>query len=212
MEEIDTPVFELKESLMGKYGEDTKLIYDLEDQGGEMLALRYDLTVPFARYLGMHNIKQMKRFQIGKVYRRDQPQMTKGRFREFYQMDCDIAGQYDAFMLADAEVVKMVDQILTLTLSDKFIIKLNSRKLLDAMVQLSGASLQKFATICSSIDKLDKESWQSVKEELIQKGLTREVCDRLNYYLSFKGDFKTVLDQLEKEKVFDFSDQGRQGI
>lgn len=70
---LDTPVFELKEILAGKYGEDSKLIYDLADQGGEICALRYDLTVPFARFLAMNNIKQIKRYQIAKVYRRDQP-------------------------------------------------------------------------------------------------------------------------------------------
>jgi len=82
---IDTPVFELKDVLTGKYGEDSKLIYDLADQGGEITALRYDLTVPFARYIASTKTKQMKRYQIGKVYRRDQPHMTKGRYREFYQ-------------------------------------------------------------------------------------------------------------------------------
>jgi histidyl-tRNA synthetase len=82
--EIDTPVFELKETLMGKYGEESKLIYDLEDQGGELLSLRYDLTVPFARYVALNNLPSIKRFHIAKVYRRDQPQMNKGRFREFY--------------------------------------------------------------------------------------------------------------------------------
>ncbi|VDO87033.1 unnamed protein product [Schistosoma curassoni] len=82
---IDTPVFELKEVLAGKYGEESKLIYDLQDQGGEALSLRYDLTVPFARYVAMHKIKSIKRYQIGKVYRRDQPAMSRGRYREFYQ-------------------------------------------------------------------------------------------------------------------------------
>lgn len=84
-ETIDTPVFELKEVLTGKYGEDSKLIYDLKDQGGEILSLRYDLTVPFARYLAMSKISSIKRYQIAKVYRRDNPAMTKGRYREFYQ-------------------------------------------------------------------------------------------------------------------------------
>jgi histidyl-tRNA synthetase len=69
--EIDTPVFELKETLTGKYGEDSKLIYDLEDQGGELLALRYDLTVPFARYMAEHNLPGLRRYHIAKVYRRD---------------------------------------------------------------------------------------------------------------------------------------------
>lgn len=82
---IDTPVCELKETLTGKYGEDAKLIYDLADQGGELLALRYDLTVPFARYLAQNKINSMKRYQIAKVYRRDNPSITKGRYREFYQ-------------------------------------------------------------------------------------------------------------------------------
>lgn len=84
-ETLDTPVFELKEVLTGKYGEDSKLIYDLADQGGELLSLRYDLTVPFARYLAMNKVGSIKRYQIGKVYRRDNPAMTKGRFREFFQ-------------------------------------------------------------------------------------------------------------------------------
>jgi len=69
--EIDTPVFELRETLTGKYGEDSKLIYDLQDQGGELLSLRYDLTVPFARFVAEHNIEKIKRFHIAKVYRRD---------------------------------------------------------------------------------------------------------------------------------------------
>lgn len=71
--------------LTGKYGEDSKLIYDLKDQGGEILALRYDLTVPFARYLAMSKISSIKRYHIAKVYRRDNPATTKGRYREFYQ-------------------------------------------------------------------------------------------------------------------------------
>ena len=75
--EIDTPVFELKEVLTGKYGEDSKLIYDLADQGGELLSLRYDLTVPFARFLAMNSVGNIKRFHIAKVYRRDNPQLAK---------------------------------------------------------------------------------------------------------------------------------------
>lgn len=84
---IDTPVFELKDILAGKYGEDSKLIYDLQDQGGELCSLRYDLTVPFARFLAMNQstYPSIKRYHIGKVYRRDQPAMSKGRMREFYQ-------------------------------------------------------------------------------------------------------------------------------
>src|SRR3954470_18198062 len=100
---IHTPVFELKEIVAGKYGEDSKLIYDLKDQGGEICALRYDLTVPFARWLAMSGTRQIKRFQIGKVYRRDQPAIDRGRMREFYQCDFDFAGALD-LMVPDAEV------------------------------------------------------------------------------------------------------------
>ena len=83
---IDTPVFELMPILQGKYGEDSKLIFELKDQGGELTALRYDLTVPFARFLAQHpEYTSLKRYQIAKVYRRDQPAMNKGRMREFYQ-------------------------------------------------------------------------------------------------------------------------------
>lgn len=88
-ETIDTPVFELKEVLTGKYGEDSKLIYDLKDQGGEILSLRYDLTVPLARYLAMSKISSIKRYHIAKVYRRDNPSIARGRYREFYQCVSD---------------------------------------------------------------------------------------------------------------------------
>lgn len=79
--------------MIGKYGEDSKLIYDLADQGGELLSLRYDLTVPFARFLAMNSVGNIKRYHIAKVYRRDQPQLARGRYREFYQCDFDIAGK-----------------------------------------------------------------------------------------------------------------------
>lgn len=91
---IDTPVFELTEVLTGKYGEDSKLVYDLADQGGEQLSLRYDLTVPLARYLAMNKITNFKRYQIGKVYRRDTPRIAQGRYREFYQCVCEIHGKF----------------------------------------------------------------------------------------------------------------------
>ncbi|GAA0168694.1 aminoacyl-tRNA synthetase [Lithospermum erythrorhizon] len=106
---LDTPVFELRETLMGKYGEDSKLIYDLADQGGELCSLRYDLTVPFARYVAMNGLTSMKRYQIAKVYRRDNP--SKGRYREFYQCDFDIAGQFEK-MGPDFEVVKILTELL----------------------------------------------------------------------------------------------------
>ncbi|XP_062073166.1 histidine--tRNA ligase, cytoplasmic isoform X2 [Humulus lupulus] len=106
---LDTPVFELRETLMGKYGEDSKLIFDLADQGGELCSLRYDLTVPFARFVAMNGITSFKRYQIAKVYRRDNP--SKGRYREFYQCDFDIAGQYER-MGPDFEIIKILTELL----------------------------------------------------------------------------------------------------
>jgi histidyl-tRNA synthetase len=139
---IETPVFELKETLTGKYGEDTKLIYDLADQGGELLALRYDLTVPFARFVATSNCGNIKRYHIARVYRRDQPQPERGRWREFYQCDFDIAGAYvaslpalyycDNFvrygpMIADAEAVSVMVEILRELPIGKFVVKLSHR-------------------------------------------------------------------------------------
>uniref|UniRef100_A0A671MXL6 histidine--tRNA ligase n=1 Tax=Sinocyclocheilus anshuiensis TaxID=1608454 RepID=A0A671MXL6_9TELE len=186
-ETIDTPVFELKETLTGKYGEDSKLIYDLKDQGGELLSLRYDLTVPFARYLAMNKITNIKRYHIAKVYRRDNPAMTRGRYREFYQCDFDIAGQYDA-MIPDAECLKIVYEILNeLDLGD-FHIKVNDRRILDGMFAVCGVPDEKFRTICSTVDKLDKMAWEDVKKEMVnEKGLSEDVADRIGEYVSMQG-------------------------
>ncbi|GLI60938.1 hypothetical protein VaNZ11_003175, partial [Volvox africanus] len=185
---IDTPVFELRETLMGKYGEDSKLIYDLADQGGEILSLRYDLTVPFARFVAVHSIGNIKRYHIGKVYRRDQPQMTRGRFREFFQCDFDIAGSY-APMVADAEVVKVLTEILTDLQLGRFEVKINHRGLLDAMLAIAGVPAQKFRPICSAIDKLDKEPWDIVRQEMVvEKGLPEEVADVIGQFVVLRGE------------------------
>lgn len=113
-EEIDPPIFELRDTLTGKYGDEgTQLIYDLADQGGEALSLRYDLTVSFAQFLAMHNIGTIKRFHIGKVYRRDQPVLSKGRYREFYQCDFDITISNFAPMVPDSDCVSIMIEILS---------------------------------------------------------------------------------------------------
>ncbi|BHF65363.1 hypothetical protein SprV_0200837300 [Sparganum proliferum] len=192
---IETPVFELKEVLTGKYGEESKLIYNLEDQGGELLSLRYDLTVPFARYVAMNKIKSIKRFQIGKVYRRDQPAMNRGRFREFYQCDFDIAGDY-GLMLADSECLRIIYEVLTeLELGD-FVIKVNHRRLLDGLFTACGVPAEKFTAACSSVDKLDKLPWEEVKKELInEKGLPESVVELIGEYTQISGGMD-VLDRL----------------
>uniref|UniRef100_A0AAF6Z639 Histidine--tRNA ligase, cytoplasmic n=1 Tax=Bos taurus TaxID=9913 RepID=A0AAF6Z639_BOVIN len=164
-EVIDTPVFELKETLTGKYGEDSKLIYDLKDQGGELLSLRYDLTVPFARYLAMNKLTNIKRYHIAKVYRRDNPAMTRGRYREFYQC-------------------------------------VNDRRILDGMFAICGVPDSKFRTICSSVDKLDKVSWEEVKNEMVgEKGLAPEVADRIGDYVQQHGGVSLVEQLLQDPKL-----------
>ncbi|XP_058827792.1 histidine--tRNA ligase isoform X2 [Topomyia yanbarensis] len=200
-ETIDTPVFELKEVLTGKYGEDSKLIYDLKDQGGEILALRYDLTVPFARFVGMGNVFNIRRYHIAKVYRRDNPAMTKGRYREFYQCDFDIAGTYDP-MLPDAECVKVVVEILSDLDIGEFVVKLNHRKLLDGMFEACGVPADKFRTICSSVDKLDKTPWDEVRKEMIdEKGLEASIADRIGEYVRMSGGVELVDKLAEDENL-----------
>uniref|UniRef100_A0AAQ4RY29 histidine--tRNA ligase n=1 Tax=Gasterosteus aculeatus aculeatus TaxID=481459 RepID=A0AAQ4RY29_GASAC len=200
-ETIDTPVFELKETLTGKYGEDSKLIYDLKDQGGELLSLRYDLTVPFARYLAMNKITNIKRYHIAKVYRRDNPAMTRGRYREFYQCDFDIAGQYDA-MIPDAECLKIVHDILSeLDLGD-FRIKVNDRRILDGMFAVCGVPDDKFRTICSTVDKLDKMPWEDVRKEMVtEKGLSEEAADQIGEYVSLQGGMELAERLLQDQKM-----------
>ena len=210
--EIDTPVFELKETLMGKYGEQSKLIYDLNDQGGELLSLRYDLTVPFARYMAVHNMTSLKRFHIGKVYRRDNPQMSKGRFREFYQCDFDIAGSNYGIMIPDAEVLKVVVEILTQLPIGEFDIKINHRKLLDSMIQICGIPKDKFKSVCSSVDKLDKEDWKVVKEELIQKEITEEQAEKLWSFAQMKDKPSILLEKLKANKEFQENEDAKQTL
>ncbi|XP_054942775.1 histidine--tRNA ligase, cytoplasmic isoform X4 [Physeter macrocephalus] len=200
-EVIDTPVFELKETLTGKYGEDSKLIYDLKDQGGELLSLRYDLTVPFARYLAMNKLTNIKRYHIAKVYRRDNPAMTRGRYREFYQCDFDIAGQFDP-MIPDAECLKIMCEILSSLQIGDFLVKVNDRRILDGTFAVCGVPDSKFRTICSSVDKLDKVSWEEVKSEMVgEKGLAPEVADRIGDYVQQHGGVSLVEQLLQDPKL-----------
>ncbi|XP_076303505.1 histidine--tRNA ligase isoform X2 [Lasioglossum baleicum] len=193
-ETIDTPVFELKEVLTGKYGEDSKLIYDLKDQGGEILALRYDLTVPFARYLAMGKISSIKRYHIAKVYRRDNPATTKGRYREFYQCDFDIAGQYDP-MIPDAECIRIISEALHLLDLGPYTIKANHRSLLDGIFAACGVPKDKFRGVCSSIDKLDKSPWSEVRKEIVEeKGLNESMADKIGTYVSRSGGVELIAE------------------
>ncbi|KAJ2483104.1 Cytoplasmic and mitochondrial histidine tRNA synthetase [Coemansia sp. RSA 2131] len=208
---IDTPVFELKEILMGKYGEDSKLIYDLADQGGELCSLRYDLTVPFARYVAMNGVSNIKRYHIAKVYRRDQPAMTKGRMREFFQCDYDIAGAYDV-MVADAECVRVAVEVLSKVDVGAFVIKINHRMLLDAVFETAGVEEEKVRAISSAVDKLDKQPWADVRHEMTEeKGLDGAVADRIGEFVQLRGGAE-LLDQLQSMPDLMRSEKAQQGV
>ncbi|KAK5141062.1 hypothetical protein BJ546DRAFT_1062319 [Cryomyces antarcticus] len=210
---IDTPVFELKEILSGKYGEDSKLIYDLADQGGELCSLRYDLTVPFARWLAMNaSIQSIKRYHIAKVYRRDAPAMSKGRMREFYQCDFDIAGTYDP-MLPDAEILRITCEIFEgLGWDGKYTIKLNHRKILDGVFEVCGVPKDKLRTISSAVDKLDKAPWDEVRREMTEeKGLDPDVADKIGGYVVRKGG-RELLETLKDDEAFAANASAKQGL
>ncbi|KAM7141104.1 histidine--tRNA ligase, mitochondrial isoform 2-T2 [Molossus nigricans] len=208
---LDTPAFELKEMLTEKYGEDSGLIYDLKDQGGELLSLRYDLTVPFARYMAMNKLKKMKRYHVGKVWRRESPTIVQGRYREFCQCDFDIAGEFDP-MIPDAECLKIICEILSgLQLGD-FLIKVNDRRILDGMFAICGVPESKFHTVCSSIDKLDKISWKDVRHEMVaKKGVAPEVADRIGDYVQCHGGL-SLLEQMFQDPRLTQSKQALEGL
>ncbi|KAJ2996710.1 Cytoplasmic and mitochondrial histidine tRNA synthetase [Globomyces sp. JEL0801] len=209
---IDTPVFELKDILTGKYGEDSKLIYDLKDQGGEICSLRYDLTVPFSRFLAMNkDYQNIKRYHIAKVYRRDNPSINQGRLREFYQCDFDIAGNYDT-MVPDAEVISVMVEILNKFPLGDFTVKVNHRRVLDGMFAVCGVPEDKIRSISSAVDKLDKMSWEDVKKEMtVDKGLDPEVADRIGEYVKLKGSIE-LCDALLKDEVLCANVDAKTGV
>jgi histidyl-tRNA synthetase len=138
--------------------------------------------------------------------------MNKGRFREFYQCDFDIAGQY-GLMIPDAEVMKVLIEILTQLNIGNFVVKINHRKFLDAMVEISGCEKRKFKAICSSVDKLDKEPWEKVREELItMKGLTPEMCNNLEKFVKLVGKPRELLQKLKDEGIFKGHKEGEETI
>ncbi|KAJ6171197.1 Histidine--tRNA ligase [Penicillium chermesinum] len=209
---LDTPVFELREILAGKYGEDSKLIYDLQDQGGELCSLRYDLTVPFARWLAMNSdIRSIKRYHLAKVYRRDQPAVSKGRMREFYQCDFDIAGAFDP-MVPDAEVLRIVSEVFEeLGWNGKYTIKLNHRKILDGMFAVCGVPENLVRPISSAVDKLDKMPWADVRKEMVEKGLDGAVADKIETYVMNKGS-RELVDKLLADEALTANASAKAGL
>ena len=236
-QQIETPAMENLSTLTGKYGDEgDQLLFKILNSGdflkevasadlalgaGALLpkvsekGLRYDLTVPFARYVAMNRNElsfPFKRYQIQPVWRADRPQ--RGRYREFYQCDADVVGTDS--LLCEAEIILMIRQVFSkLGLTD-YSIKINNRKILTGIAEAIGAE-GKEGPLCVAIDKLDKIGWEKVQEELLQRGfeasslallaplvgLTSEVKERAALLTEFLKDSPTGLQGVQElEEVF----------
>ncbi|OQB59444.1 MAG: Histidine--tRNA ligase [Bacteroidetes bacterium ADurb.Bin141] len=210
--QIETPAMENLSTLEGKYGEEgDKLLYRILNSGevvpdakskGDSLkisdlaekGLRYDLTVPFARYVVMHQNEisfPFKRYQMQPVWRADRPQ--KGRYREFYQCDADIIGSTS--LISEAEFLLIIQEVFS-SLQIGVAIKINNRKILAGIAEVIGHS-DKLIDITVAIDKLDKIGEQKVKEELLAKGLSSEVIEKIQSLFEMRGDFESKLNFLK---------------
>ena len=215
--QIETPAMENLSTLMGKYGEEgDKLLFKILNSGhflGDMSAediaegnsaktankisekgLRYDLTVPFARYVVMHRNDitfPFKRYQIQPVWRADRPQ--KGRYREFFQCDADIVGSDS--LLNEVELIQIIDKVFS-RFGISVSIKLNNRKILSGIAEIIGEA-DKITDITVAIDKLDKIGTEKVNEELLSKGISREAIEKLQPILLLNGTTREKLTQLK---------------
>ena len=209
-EPLQTPALELSEVLTGKYGPDAeKLIYQAGHVGGkEDISLRYDLSVPLCRVIAMHPQlpKPFKRYQIDPVWRAERPQ--KGRYRQFFQCDADTVGTES--MLADAENVNLIYQVLTRLGFEQFEVNINDRKLITGIGQFAGVPTEQLGGLYRSIDKLDKIGVSGVRDELAENQIPEPVIEKLLALLQIEGDTATVLNALN-EQLGD-SDIAREGI
>lgn len=229
-QQIETPAMENLSTLMGKYGEEgDKLLFKVLNSGNFMAGvgaedlaegqtnrlaarlcekgLRYDLTVPFARYVVQHRDEltlPFRRYQIQPVWRADRPQ--KGRYREFYQCDADVVGS-DSLM-NEVELLQMIDEVFR-RLHIRIAIKLNNRKVLAGIAELIGAP-EKIIDITVAIDKIDKIGIEAVNAELIERGLTEDAVAKLRPILSIEGTVEDRLIQLEK--ILASSEVGSKGV
>lgn len=229
-QQIETPAMENLSTLMGKYGEEgDKLLFKMLNSGdylknapAEMLeqhdyihlipkisekGLRYDLTVPFARYVVMHRNDiqfPFKRYQIQPVWRADRPQ--KGRYREFYQCDADVVGS-DSLM-NEIELVGMIDEVFK-RFGINVIIKINNRKVLSGIAEVIGAP-DKIVDITVAIDKIDKIGLENVNAELLEKGLSQAAVDALQPLLTLSGSNEEKLVTLST--LLASSEVGMKGV
>ncbi len=195
---LDTPLLESSEILLAKGGGETeKQIYRFQ-KGDSDLALRFDLTVPLAKYVAMHAGElafPFRRYQIGKVYRGERAQ--RGRFREFYQADIDIIGDGKLDILNEAEIPSIIYTIFKRFGLNRFVIRVNNRKLLNGFYALLGLS-ERSGDIMRTVDKLDKIGAQKVRDLLVEEGI--ENTDEILRFMQIKGTNAEVLAQLEQWK------------
>lgn len=228
---IETPSFENTETLMGKYGEEgDRLIFKILNSGDflkdipeETLleknsqkltsqisekALRYDLTVPFARYVVQHQNEitfPFKRFQIQPVWRADRPQ--KGRFREFYQCDADVIGSNSLWQ--EIELIQLYDNVFTSLKIKGVKIKINHRKILSGFAEIIGQS-DKLIDFTVALDKLDKIGKEKVEQEMLSKGISQTAIDKIQPIFSLNGSFLEKIDILKN--LLTSSEIGLQGL
>ena len=223
---IETPAMENLSTLLGKYGEEgDKLLFKILNSGNFMdgvevtddykkmslafceRGLRYDLTVPFARFVVQHRNDitfPFKRYQIQPVWRADRPQ--KGRYREFYQCDADIIGSNS--LLNEWELVQMIDEVFC-RLDIDVTLKINNRKILAGIAEMIGTP-DKLVDITVAIDKLDKIGLDNVNNELLERGLTQENISALQPIFELSGTVEDKLNQLEA--LFTNNEIGQKGI
>ena len=221
---LETPAMENLSTLLGKYGDEgDKLLFKILNSGEYAAGLsddevrqaskicekglRYDLTVPFARYVVQHQGEltfPFKRYQIQPVWRADRPQ--KGRYREFYQCDVDVIGTRS--LLCEVELVEIVERVFK-ALGIRVALKMNNRKILFGIAEAIGHA-DKMMDITVAIDKLEKIGLENVKAELLERGLSQEAVDRLQPILELSGDNHQKLDQLRS--VLASSETGLKGI
>ena len=229
-QQIETPAMESLQTLMGKYGEEgDKLLFkvlnsgdflnkvsdeELQERNALHLAarlcekgLRYDLTVPFARYVVMHRDElqlPFKRYQIQPVWRADRPQ--KGRYREFYQCDADVVGSDS--LLNEVELMQIIDTVFT-RFGVRVQIKINNRKILTGIAEVIGEA-EKIVDITVAIDKLDKIGLDAVNAELAADGISQEAIDKLQPIISLSGTNDEKLDTIAT--VLASSEIGMKGV
>lgn len=209
---LDTPILEYSEILLAKAGGETeKQIYRFE-KGDTDLTMRFDLTVPLAKYVAKNQGEltfPFKRYQIGKVYRGERAQ--KGRFREFYQADIDIIGDGSLSIANDAEIPSIIYDVFTSLGIDDFYIRINNRKVLNGLFSAFGISVDA-AEVLRIIDKFDKIGFDNVKAELVELGVEDATAGRLLELLTFKGSNAEVLDKLNAAAAEGRSDILSEGV